>query len=453
MTMQEEQTIDKEVLHRVLDISLQMAQTRELDPLLYYVMEQAVDFSGGQHGYLVLLNEDNTLDFRVKYGEPDNEHPFDEEGRLVSRSIIEDVITTREPRLVSDAAKDSRYSTKTSIVDLQLQSVLCVPLLARGRLLGVLYVENRQLINAFTDKNINPLVIFAGQAAIAIENAQLNEQQERFAHELELRVQERTAELEEARRAAELGWESALEANRLRTALLSNIAHDLRSPLNTVINILDVVRNGEFGEVNPDQRDWLERAIGSARQIDRLAGDVFDLAKLEQGKLQLYMEPQSVDGMVQQAISVAQVMNRKRGIQTLVEVEPNLPPVMADFNRVQQILVNLLANATKYTYKGTITLRAAYAEQEGFILFSVADTGEGIAPDEIGKLFKRFQQVDSDAKRRQTGTGLGLAICKELVDYHGGQIWVESQPGLGSTFYFTLPIAQSVAELSPFTTD
>lgn len=254
MNVNDENTERDSALERVLDISRRMAENRELQPLLEFVMQQAVEFSGGQHGYLVLVEADGTLNFQVKYG-----NPSDREGQSVSRSIVQQVISTGEPVLTRNALEDDNFNAIKSVLRLRLQSILCVPLRSRGKLLGVLYLENRDIPNAFTSKDIPLLNIFAGQAAIAIENAQLNEQRERFAAELEERVRERTAELEEARWQATANWEAAMQENHLRTALLGNIAHDLRSPLNTVVGALDMMKEGVFGDVTEDQVLWIDR--------------------------------------------------------------------------------------------------------------------------------------------------------------------------------------------------
>lgn len=436
--MSEEITVDRVILQQVLEISYRMAMTRELTPLLNYVMEQAVALTGGEHGYLVLVADNGNLDFRVKHGDPDKN-----DDQLVSHSIIAQVVRDKEPVLTQNALQDGRYSDKTSVVRLQLRSVLCVPLLVQGRLLGVLYVENRKMSNVFGPNDIPPLMIFASQAAVAIENARLHEAQERLNHSLEQRVQVRTAELEAARVDAEAGWQAALEANRIRTQLLSNITHDLRSPLNTILNILDLFRVGDFGPLSVEQLEWIQRAIESAQQINRLVTDIFDLSKLEQGKLKLYLEPNPIAPLLQQALSVAEVMKRRATVELRLDMNPDLPMVMADYSRVQQVLVNLLSNAIKHTDEGAITLHAYLAEDPAFVRISVQDTGDGIMEEDISQLFERFRQVDPDEARRRIGTGLGLAICKELVEQHGGQIWAESIYGEGSSFHFTLPIVEA----------
>ncbi len=429
---------ESELLQRILEISRQMAETRELEPLLHYVMEQALVFTEGEHGYLVLLNDDNTLDFRVTYGEPDEGEDTE---APVSQSIIEQVIQERKPLLVRDAFGDSRLQHAMSVVRLRLRSVLCVPLTAQTELLGVLYIENRQVADAFDDNDIPLIMIFASQAAIAIKNAQLNEQQILLTNHLEAMVDERTAELDQSREEAEAGWVAALEENRLRTAMLANVTHDLRSPLNVVVNSLEWMRMGEFGPITSDQEEWLGRSLNATQQVLRLVNDIFDLSKIEQNKLELFPRAVELGTFLQQAMAIAEGIRRNENVELRLEMEADLPPIWADPDRVQQILVNLFTNAFKFTTEGSVILRVEYKDVLKCILFKVSDTGPGIAPEDLGRVFDRFQQSGGD-ERRQMGTGLGLSICRELVEQHGGEIWVESEVGLGSTFYFTLPVAE-----------
>lgn len=420
------------ILQRILEISLRMAETRELDPLLEYVMQQALGFTNGEHGYLVLLNDDDSLDFRITHGHP---YEGDNQGTPVSRSIIEQVVREGKAALVRDAFGDSRFQTTASVVRMRLRSVLCVPLAVQGELLGVLYIENRKVADAFTENDVPLVMIFASQAATAIKNAQLNEQ-------LEARVRQRTAELDKSRLEAEAGWAAALEENHLRTALLSNITHDLRSPLNIVINAIEWMQMGEFGEINQDQHDWLERALKATQQVLRLVNDIFDLSKIEQGKLELYFKEVEISPLLDHTLAIAQGLRRSETVELLLDAQPNLPAIWADPDRIQQILVNLFSNAFKYTQEGKVTIRARYNELTDSILFEVADSGQGIPSHLVSRVFDRFQHDDSPEMRRR-GTGLGLAICKELVERHQGQIGVESELGVGTTFFFTIPVARN----------
>jgi signal transduction histidine kinase len=418
------------VLERLLEVSRRMAETRELEPLLEYIMSQALDLTRGEHGYLVLIDETQNLDFRVTYG-----HPYEgnNDESPVSHSIIREAIDTQQPVMIRDAG-ESAYGKAHSVLRLRLRSVLCVPLIAQTEVLGVLYLENRNVVDAFDNDAMNLMTLLASQSASAIKNAQLNEG-------LEEMVQERTHELDHARREAELGWAAALEENRLRTALLGNITHDLRSPLNIVINALDWMKLGEFGPITNEQIQWLDRSLQATQQVLRLVNDIFDLSKLEQGELELYQEIVYIKPFMEQTLAVIEGLRRDSAVELIAKIDPTVPPIWADPDRVQQILINLFSNAFKFSTDGSVTITVGLdPEQEGFLLFSIADTGEGIPQEDLGRIFDRFHRAQGSLQQRRSGTGLGLAICKELVNRHGGQIWVESEVNVGTVFYFTIPI-------------
>ena len=431
---------DSLILQRVLELSYQMAEERDLDALLDYVMDQSIHFTKGQHGYLVLIDKvTGELDFQKTYGSPDQDQ--DKQGRPVSRTSIEQVVKSQKYVLHKNALHDTSLSEASSVFDLQLKSVLCAPLIARGDLLGVLYLENRHAINAFNEADIAPVMIFASQAAVAIQNAQLHYELQVWANELEQRVVNRTIELEKARYAAEENWSATLEENLQRTALLANIAHDLRSPLNTAISSLGMIQEGYFGEINAEQNDWIERSLTAVNQVLRLASDVFELTKIEQGRLSF--EPRAVEllPLLQEGISIAEGLRRVDSpVELILDAPHDLPLVMADPDRVRQILTNLLANALKFTQEGSVMLRAGLAENPAWLIVEVLDTGVGIPEDDLPEIFERFKQA-ANQNAGYRGTGLGLAICRQLVEQHGGIIWVESVTNGGSTFYFSLPVA------------
>lgn len=419
------------ILERILEVSRRMAETRELDPLLEYIMSQALELTKGEHGYLVLIDEHKNLDFRVTHGRP---YEGNNQESPVSHSIIYEAIETQQPLMIRDAG-DSAYNKAQSVVRLRLRSVLCVPLVAQTEVLGVLYLENRNVVDAFDRDAMDFMTLLASQSASAIKNAQLNEGLEHI-------VSERTRELDQMRREAELGWAAALEENRLRTALLGNITHDLRSPLNIVINALDWMKVGEFGPVTEEQIQWIDRSTQATRQVLRLVNDIFDLSKLEQGELELYQEIVYIKPFMENTLAVIEGLRRDNRVELIAKIDPSVPPIWADADRVQQILINLFTNAFKFTTEGNVTITVIRdPQQDGFLLFSVSDTGTGIPDEDIGQVFDRFHKASNSLEQKRVGTGLGLAICKELVTRHGGEIWVESQMGVGTQFYFTIPIA------------
>jgi signal transduction histidine kinase len=272
--------------------------------------------------------------------------------------------------------------------------------------------------------------------ALAEEFNRMAEQLQESYAGLELKVEERTEELASA--LAELDEKSReLEAaSRHKSAFLANMSHELRTPLNAIIGFSQVLRDGMFGDVNEKQREYLDDILSSGNHLLSLINDVLDLSKVEAGQIELEVAPFSL----QQALESGVVMIRERA--TIDGVEVTLEPtdvglVTGDERRVRQVIFNLLSNAVKFTPEGGhVDVRAL--QVNGEVQVSVADTGPGIADDDLERIFEEFQQTEAGLEQRE-GTGLGLALSKRLVELHGGRIWVDSAPGAGSTFVFTLP--------------
>jgi len=236
------------------------------------------------------------------------------------------------------------------------------------------------------------------------------------------------------------------EASKLKSQFLATMSHELRTPLNSIIGYTELVLDGTYGTLTELQADRLEKVVRNGRNLLSLINDILDLSKIEAGRLELAIGPVNVVEMIDGVLSGIEVAAHAKNL-TLVHDYTGLPNVMADPVRVRQILLNLVSNAVKFTHEGSITVRGRANAANGMVQISVIDSGIGIAEDDLLYIFDEFRQVDSSTTRRYEGTGLGLAITKRLVELHGGAIWVESTPGYGSTFNFTLPIAEESPDL------
>ena len=226
-------------------------------------------------------------------------------------------------------------------------------------------------------------------------------------------------------------------ASRHKSEFLANMSHELRTPLNAIIGFTQVLQQKLFGEVNDKQDEYLEDIHGSANHLLALINDVLDLSKVEAGQVELEVAPFSLRESLERGV----VMVRERAVEERrplsVEPNPRIELVEGDERRIRQVVFNLLSNAVKFTPQGG-TVQVSSAQQNGEVLVSVADTGPGIALEDQERIFEEFQQTEVGQEQRE-GTGLGLALSRKLVELHGGRIWVESEPGKGSTFTFTLP--------------
>lgn len=329
-----------------------------------------------------------------------------------------------------------------------------VPLFGReDQVIGLLSAEFANPRRVPTARDAAQLMTYAGMAGLTIENARL------YA-DLERQVTERTLELRAALNRAQ-------EADQLKGQFLAAVSHELRTPLNAIIGFSTVMLDEIDGPVTPLQREDLKIINRNGRFLLHLINELLDLARIEAGKIELDKEPVNVHDLVAEVAETVQGLLHNRDVTLKLALPNRLPNAQADAAKIRQVLLNLLANAVKFTERGVITISAqcvvmpgaqegeasaasgAFVVRDGrrltpFIAISVRDTGIGIAPEDLPLVFEAFHQVQAGA--RQRGSGLGLAISRRLIEAHGGRIWVESAPGQGSLFTFTLPCDLALPE-------
>ena len=222
------------------------------------------------------------------------------------------------------------------------------------------------------------------------------------------------------------------------------MSHELRTPLNAILGYTELIVDGIYGEAPERIREILERVQKSGRHLLGLINDVLDLSKIEAGQLTLGLGDYSFQDVVQSVVTAVESLAAEKRLRLGVDVAPDLPVGRGDERRIAQVLLNLVGNAIKFTEKGEVVVRVATSSDSTFLV-SVADTGPGIAEADRQKIFEEFQQGDSSPTKPKGGTGLGLAIAKRIVEMHGGRLWVESELGKGSTFFFEVPGARGKA--------
>ena len=253
---------------------------------------------------------------------------------------------------------------------------------------------------------------------------------------LEQQVADRTRALAEANRQLEA-------ASRHKSDFLASMSHELRTPLNAVIGFSEVLLERMFGDVNQKQEEYLQDILSSGRHLLSLINDILDIAKVEAGHLELQLAPVDLRLVLGDAVSIVRETAVRRGISLELRIGDRVTTMVADERRLKQTLFNLLSNALKFSPRGgRVTLEAQHLGTS--VRFSVSDTGEGILPEDRERIFEEFEQANT--RKAVEGTGLGLALAKRFVELHGGRIWVESVVGSGSTFSFTLPMAEAAGE-------
>jgi adenylate cyclase len=228
-------------------------------------------------------------------------------------------------------------------------------------------------------------------------------------------------------------------ASKHKSQFLANMSHELRTPLNAIIGVTEMLR--EDAEAAKQDLEPLDRVLGAARHLLALINDILDLSKIEAGRMELHLDSFALAPLIEDVAKTIEPMATKNGNRIVVDCPPDLGSIHADQMRLRQALLNLASNANKFTEKGTITIAAHQGQENGrdWITLAVADTGIGMTPDQMGKLFQEFSQASSATASKYGGTGLGLAISRRFCQMMGGDITVESEPGRGSTFTIRLP--------------
>jgi signal transduction histidine kinase len=363
------------------------------------------------------------------------------------------------PLFFRDADHDPDERNRAFAQLMEVSSFLGTPLVSKGRSVGVLAVDNR-VSGRDVRPGDGPLLYTVGSLiAAAIENARLYAEVEAQKEALEQRVIERTAALASAIEEAQAARVAAEAASASKSAFLSSVSHELRTPLTSVVGFSRLIRRRLDELIFPSvpegdaKRDRAMRQVSEnlgiiveeSERLTTLINDTLDLAKIEAGRMEWRHEPVNVAEVIDRATAATASLLAGPGPEMLVRVEPDLPSPIGDRDRLIQVVINLISNAVKFTPTGSITCAARRDGAGGNIVVSVTDTGVGIAPEDHARVFEQFGQAGDTLTDKPRGTGLGLAICREIVEHHGGRIWLESEVGQGSRFAFTLPIATEPA--------
>ncbi|NJN81588.1 MAG: GAF domain-containing protein, partial [Caldilineaceae bacterium] len=423
-----------------------------LDRLLAQLLDIVIENAGAQSGLLLLRSGDQWVAEAQK--RPDQgdvailgSQPLGAESPTpLPRTIINYVTHTQTSVVLDDATRSDAFMRDPYIVARRPRSLLCAPLMNQGKLIGMLYLENNLAPGVFTPNRLEVLNLLSSQAAISIENARL------YAT-LEQQVEQRTAELALAIQEAERARAAAEAANESKSTFLASVSHELRTPLTSILGFASIIRRRLDDRILPHVRHVdrstqrsieqiqhnLDIILAEGERLTTLINNVLDLAKIEAGGFEWQLEPLSIGDVIDQAISSIMALLMQRQLTLNVELADDLPLVLADRDKLIQVVINLISNAIKFTHEGSITCCATLHGE--MVMVNVVDTGIGIAPQDLATVFEKFKQVGDSLTAKPQGTGLGLSICKEIIEQLGGQIWVESELGIGSTFSFTLPAA------------
>jgi GAF domain-containing protein/CheY-like chemotaxis protein len=424
-----ELTRSVEQLTALGEVGRAVSSSLDLETVLTTIVARAVELSGLDGGSIYEYDEaQEEFEVRTSLNTDEALAQAQREARpRKGEGVVGRTAVTLEPAQVADISAEGAYESRMreTLLRSGVRAVLAVPLLREGRLIGSLVViRNRP--GEFAADVVQLLATFATQSALAIQNARLFRELEDKGREIEV-------------------------ANRHKSEFLANMSHELRTPLNAIIGYSEMLEEDaadlDGGRLVPD----LEKINAAGKHLLELINAVLDLSKIEAGKMELYLEDFDVPRLVQDIAAVIKPLAEKNGNRLEATCAADAGIMHADITKVRQSLFNLLSNACKFTQQGTVSLEVAREPSENgdWLRFEVRDTGIGMTPEQMGRLFQEFGQADASVARRYGGTGLGLALSRRLARMMGGDIGVESLVGRGSAFTLRLPAETPEAPPKP----
>jgi signal transduction histidine kinase len=317
-------------------------------------------------------------------------------------------------------AQDNPDISQTMVQRFHARAVMVLPLIARGKTLGIMWLVDSKSPRQFSELEIEQANLISGQAAIAIDNAMLFKQ------------------LSQANRQLEESYERLKNLDSMKMEFFTLLSHELRTPLTTIKGYADLLEDGVLGSLNEEQRDKLAKISIGVDRLTKIVDNLSDLSSIASKKYTMDIIPVSLNDLISEVAKGIAFLAERKGINLTWDVPIDLPMVYVDRARISQVILNIVNNAIKYTPPGgSITIRAK--DEPGHVLVSVHDTGIGIPKRDLQNIFSGFYHSGYKLSYEYKGAGLGLALSKGIIESHGGRIWAESEVGKGSTFYFTLP--------------
>ena len=433
-------------------ISQKIRESLNLNEILAIATQQIKAVLGGDRVIVFRLFPDGGSQIVEEAISAEFPHLKDQQWKneVWSQEVL-DIYWQGKPRIVPDVLDDEWTDCLANYsIAGQIQSKIVAPIVheprrderhrwidpsCRNKLWGILVIHACHEKRAWNESEAGLLQQVANQLAIAIYQANLFEQ-----------LQQELGERQQTQQKLTVANEELLRATRLKDEFLANMSHELRTPLNAILGMTEGLQEQVFGQINPQQSKSLSTIERSASHLLSLINDILDVAKIESGKIELELTPTEIAPLCQSCLTLIRQQAYQKRIQLESQLPPNLPQLLIDERRIRQVLINLLNNAVKFTPQEgkvilTVSLEPSLSsnDSQNRVRFAVHDTGIGVAPENVAKLFQPFIQIDSALNRQHPGTGLGLVLVKRIIELHRGQVGLITEVGVGSCFSFDLP--------------
>jgi signal transduction histidine kinase/HAMP domain-containing protein len=414
-------------LETIARVSTATTTLTNVDELLQAVADLTKESFGFYHAHIYIYDPE-TGDITLAAGAGDVGRIMKEHGHKLhvdnETGLVARAIRNRDAVIVNDVSLVADFLPNPLLPE--TQSELAVPMIVGEDVVGVIDIQSAET-NRFTPDDARLQRTLADQIAVALRNAQAFERERKTVERLR-------------------------EVDRLKQEFLANMSHELRTPLNSIIGYSEVLLDGVDGDLTEDAVEDVEAIYGSGKHLLNIINEILDLAKIDAGQMRLSTQEKDITEILKHIVTSSQVLVKDKNVEIRLEEVTAIATVQIDPIRINQIMLNLVGNAIKFTEEGSITVRYGMTD-DNMVRVEVEDTGTGMSPDQLELIFERFRQVDGSSTRRAGGTGLGLTITKQFVEMHGGEIGVDSQVGYGTNFWFVLPTAADYAAMQEHPAD
>jgi signal transduction histidine kinase len=416
--------------------SRQMSQALNKAELFQKISPALFEDLGFARAIIATMDDNNKLKVHLNIG-----YPGIRAEAILKEILTEELLKKALEEMHTVSSINCSIKTKEKIVHaFEAEHFIFSPILTQGGSIGFVFAGNRFNAPAVTQGDEELITILAGQIGQSIENTELFEKVFRSSQELEIKVADRTKQLAGA-------LQKVNDISNKKTEFVSAVSHELRTPLTSIKGYAAILIAGKIGEVPPAVKERLAKINSHSDNLVSLINNLLDIARIESGRQEMKFAPYKVKNIVDNVADLLTPQITAKGIKLQLQLPPEINEVYADSSQTERVFINLLSNAIKFTpQNGTITIAVSPTPEDGYIVFSVTDTGIGIPASEVQKLFNEFYRVDNEINQNVKGTGLGLVLAKNIVQAHRGKIWVDSKVGSGTTFHFTLPPSQKAFE-------